>query len=121
MQKFGTETIKKALSVGLNLAKGINIALADDNKISFWETVGLVGKTFPLAEVINNRKALVAELRDLDETEKADLANWVKTQYDIPADKVENTVHKAIALFIQMLDFAMDMVEIWGGQQNGKK
>lgn len=120
MQKQGIEVIKKALSVGLNVAQGVHNALADDNKISFWEGLGLTGKVFPIAEVINRRKELLEEIKDLDETEKGELAQWLKTQYQVPSEKVENTVHKALALFINLLDFSMEMVEVWG-QKNGKK
>lgn len=118
MQK-GTDLIKKAIGVGMAVAQGINNALADDNKISFWEGLGLAGKVFPIAEVINSRKDLIDELKDLDEAEKMELVEWAKKQYSIPNEKAEITVIKALQLFVNVLDFSMEMVEIW--RENDKK
>lgn len=112
-EKIGVETIKKAIRLGLDLAKGISDALANDGKISFFETLGLVGKTFPIAELINKRKQLVEELKDLEQDEKTELYIFVQATYNIPYARVEPTVEKALELFFNLLDFSLEMTEIW--------
>ena len=113
MEKFGIDVIKKAIGLALDLAKGISDALAGDGKIGWFEALGLVGNTFPLADVINRRKQLISELKDLDAAEKMELSNWVAEHYDIPDNRVETTVEKALDLFFNLLDFSLEMAEVW--------
>lgn len=112
MQKFGIQYLMIALGVALDMAQGINNAL-QDGKISFLETLSIGGKAFPIAEVIRNRKALVDELRELDEAEKMQIQQFVKDKYNVPDDKVKQTVEKAIQLFVDLVDFSFEMSEIW--------
>lgn len=113
MQKTGIETVKKALAVSLGIAKGVHDALADDGKIKFFEALGIVGKAFDFADVINRRQQLIAEVRDLDPEERAALARWVRDTYQVPDERVETTVESSINLFFDILDFSLTMANVW--------
>jgi len=111
--QFGVENIKKALSVVLGIAQSINNAQSDDGKISWLEALGMIGKVFPIAELVNNRHQLVAELNDLEESEKQALYDWVRVQYSVANEQATITVHRSIQLFLDILDFALEMSTIW--------
>lgn len=113
-EKFGIDNIKKAIGVGMDLAKGFHDALSDDGKIGFFETLGIGTKVaFPIADVVRNRKQFLDEFRDLSQEEKMQIEQWVKTTYQIPNDRVQSTVEDALNLFLEIISFSLKMAEIW--------
>ena len=111
-QKFGTKTIKKAIAVGIDISHSIVKALKD-KKFTFFETVGVASKAFPIAEIIREREAFLNELSELSEDEKKELKDWVKQEYDIPDDRVEQTIEKSITALLNITDLGFELEAIW--------
>lgn len=108
----GIQLVQKALGFAIGLAQSINASL-EDNKMTFFEAIGLIGKVFGVAEIVNNRSQLVSELYDLDENEKRELMDWVRANYDVKDDKVEKTVEETLNLMVNVIDYALELSEVW--------
>lgn len=108
----GIEIVKKALGFAIGLSQSINSSL-EDNKMTFFEAIGLIGKVFNVAEIVNNRAQLISELYDLDENEKKELMDWVRDNYDVEDDKIETTLEKTLELVMDIIDYALELSNVW--------
>jgi hypothetical protein len=77
-QKFGTEKCAEFIAY---LAKTIPlfVDVFADGKITFWEGLGLASPAVNGARIAINIKEIASELRDLDNQEKQELINKIKT------------------------------------------
>lgn len=98
---LGVSNIKQLLKVGLNLASKAAKAL-EDKKISFFEGVGLLPDVFAAIGVAKTWSDVQAELNDLTEEEKAEIAAYVKDEFGVPNEKVETFVQHAIMQVISL-------------------
>lgn len=119
-KKFGIATIKKAISIGLGVAKGFHNAL-EDGKINFFESIMIGSKIFPIIEVVRDRRLLMDELRDLDEAERTEIKEFVQKEYNIPSEAAERTVQESLIMFLNIATFTIRMREIWTKQEEERK
>ena len=52
-------------------------------------------------------------MQDLDDLELQDLRAMVRDEFDIPNDKIEETIEMSLDLLMRQGDFAIKMQKIW--------
>jgi hypothetical protein len=98
---LGIENLKKLLNAGLNFGKSAAKAL-EDKKVSFFEAIGLVPEVFALIGIGKTWSEVQAEINDLEDDEKDEIYDYVKTEFDIPNDKVETFIESALMNIISL-------------------
>jgi hypothetical protein len=102
---------KQALLTLINVAEQFDIALLD-GKLSLSEVVTVVVSAIPGASAIwENRIELVAELKDLDSDELAEVNQFVATELDLSNELAEKKVEKVIAALIALIDMVSALRE----------
>ncbi len=108
-ETFGIDTIKTVLKSAFKVITNIEKAKESDDKVSFMEASGIVIGAVPDAyNAIKNGKTLYNELKDLDESERAELNTWFATEFDLADDEAEEKVE---AIFEWILATA-DAIEV---------
>lgn len=98
---------KKALVVLINVAEGVDGALAD-GQLSLSEGISIVVGNIPgAAEVWSNRAELVEELKDLDSAEVAELEAFVAQELDLNNDATELVVEKAVSWVVSTAELGL--------------
>lgn len=99
--KFGTTELKKFVSFLAEFIPQIG-TIAEDKKITFWESVGLAPALIQGSRLLLNLRQVGEELRDLDQKEKDELIAYLKEQ------PIFNS--QTSADVIEILDTAAEMV-----------
>jgi len=101
----GTEEIKKALGVLIDLGMGVEDALEDDGKVKFMELVGIIsGEALDIVSVIKNAGELKAELKDWDEEEREEVLEWAVERFDLDNDVAEKVIEKCLTIIKELGD-----------------
>ena len=108
---YGIDKIKQALGFAIKLGDNVHKAL-EDKKYSFPEIIGTALVVKDVIPIVKKAPELFKELGDLDTAEKHEIEDWVESEFDIPNDKVERRIEKAINLLLAIYDFAMTFKEI---------
>ena len=97
--KYGTDLIKKALGIVIDLGMGIEDHLADDGKLSLSEAASLAVDVAPdIYSVAKNAAELKTELGDWDTTERAEVLEWAIDKFDLDNDRAEKAIEVAMGL-----------------------
>lgn len=104
MEHLGTENLKKALKPFLDLHEAYDQAKADGT-VDSKDLPLLVGPGLSFASGIPAMGAAVKEFKDLDSQERADILAWVKADYDIADDVLEEKVEAAFGLVLNIGSF----------------
>lgn len=105
-QKFGIENIKNVLKLGIGLGEGVALSL-EDGKFTTGDITNFLPATLSIPAAVGSFGKLKDELKDLDETERTELVEWVKDEFDIPQDQVEEKIEKGLELAIGLLDYGL--------------
>lgn len=97
-----TDAIKTTLGFAIKFGMNIEDALANDGKITWNELFSFVPTLLKVPALIKAVPDLKAEFTNLDEEEKADLADWLATELDLDNDKVEMYVEEAWKLLLAL-------------------
>lgn len=96
MEARNVNELKELLAFGLSLGLAVEKSLADDGKISFSD----VGKFYRPATKIPAAFAgihlIPGELKDLGESERKELIDYVTTEFDIGNDRIEAVVEESL-------------------------
>ena len=89
---MGIEELKDVVKFGL----GVGEALSDG--------VGIedVSALFALPDAISGISDVPAEIADMDEAERTELKQFVKDNFDIPDDKMEEFIEAAVAVTVDI-------------------
>ena len=102
-EKLGIDNLKVAIVAVINLAERIETKFADDGKISLAEALSVGAGSFgDVVRVVKSGKLIKAEFTDLDDEEKAELFELIKSELDLENDKIENIVEKAIEFLLTL-------------------
>ena len=105
-ENLGIENIKKAVSLAIKVGEDIATGLADNGKLDLSEYVGIgIDLVGGVPGVFKSYKDIRAEFADLTSEESAELIAWAKEEFDIPQEKVEEKIEKAIELINAIADF----------------
>lgn len=107
MEKFGVDNIKKLLKFGCDLTKQIAISSADGWQ--WTDSFSFINEITQLPGVIKALPAIKDELADLSSDERKELNDWFEQEFDLPNDKLEGQIEKALNFVILLLDF----IESW--------
>lgn len=108
MSKLGIDNLKKVAEVAFAFqAEGAKAM--EDGRFQLIETLGFTDEFMQLPEAVNAAKLVPAELEDLDETERNELADYIQEKFDIANDEVEAKIEKAVAWLIHTYTFFRDI------------
>lgn len=93
-ETYGIETLKKA--VHLAIAIPFQAAKTVKEKFQLFDILGFIDELKDLAAVIKVRKQIGLELKDLTTEERQELIVYIKAEFDIPDDKLEFFIEKAL-------------------------
>jgi len=98
----GIENVKKVLLWGAKLSEAIVDALVDDGKINFGEGFDIALKAVGIP--FKSIKPMIAEFKDLDETERLEVTEAFAEEFDIANEDAEVKVEQAIAFILSLID-----------------
>jgi hypothetical protein len=98
---LGVENLKKLVKFPLDLTKQITDSTADGWQIT--DLFSFVDELSTIPGIVKNWKETVAELKELDALERAELHAYVVTEFDIPNDKVEVFVENALLNVVSLI------------------
>lgn len=100
---MGIENIKEVLKFMCELVNGVVKSLEDDH-FNFADAINFYGAAKAIPAMIKDIDQVPGELMDLTDEEQQELIEYVKTEFDIPEDKVEKFVESAFRAMIYMVD-----------------
>lgn len=112
MKKLGIQRLMLFVGFALTLTKEVKDGL-DDGKFSFGETLGLVDNAAEIPELVKNAKYIPAEIADLDAEEQEQLHQYVRDNFDLENDKVEQAIEESIDLAFYISRYAVRLGRIF--------
>lgn len=99
MSELGVDKIKAALLVLIHIGMDVEDNLADDGKIT-WPEVGemAMSNALDIFSVVKNAGELVAQLKDWDPVERAEVLAYVVEEFDLDNDKAEKVIEAGLTL-----------------------
>jgi hypothetical protein len=116
---LGIDNLKIAVLFGINIAEALDKRL-EDGKISFIEAITMAGKLRGLPDIISNAAEIKAEFKDLDESERQEIANYVKLELNLNNKNVENIIEKSIDCVASITGVVGEMRSLIGGGAPGQ-
>lgn len=111
--KVGIQNIKEAVLFVCKFTEGL-VKTLEDGKFKITELVNFAGAARVAPAAIKDLKELPVEYADMDDAEKAELHEYVKAEFDLPDDKVEAFVEKAIKLGHDLADLIEEGIDVFG-------
>lgn len=102
-EKLGIENLKKAAKLGVQL--GMQIEVAGEDGFQLTDLFGFVAPLSQLPAIIADKDALVAEFKDLDGDERAELLAYVETELTLQNKKIEKLVEGGLGILVSLLQF----------------
>jgi hypothetical protein len=100
---LGIEKLKQIIDTGLGLADTLR-AIFQDGKFKLQEIFLLVGNFTAVSAVVESWPVALQEFKDLDEAERASLNAYFAQKFDIPNDKVEVFIEKALTNVVNLVE-----------------
>ena len=104
---LGTENLKKAITLGLDLPKKIAEATAD-KKVTLGEIINFIPVAGEVIGTVRSWNDIKAELNDLDAEEKEELYAYFADKFDLPNEKVELFVEHALMNLISLVTLVQE-------------
>ena len=95
MGKFGIENLKKAAKFGIELGEQLSSVL-EDGKLKAVEILSFIDELMQLPGVVNAAADIKQELIDLDSAERAELSDYIKSEFDISNEKIESAIESGL-------------------------
>lgn len=106
MENLGVDNIKKTIGAIISIGVSIIKAKADDDKISMSEAIGItVGSIPKVFNSVKNFGAVREEYNDLDDTEREDIKLWVREEFDLSNDYVEEKIEAGFEAIVAIEKF----------------
>lgn len=100
----GTKETKEVLKLLIELGEAVDKAMVD-KKFDAAELGLLIAPLLHVAAAFEGVGKVPAELKDLSEAEQLELVEFVKTELELEADKVELVVEKGLELAVKVAGF----------------
>lgn len=105
-KKNGLDELKDILVFGINLGEGFAFA-AEDKKVD-WKDLAYFTNTLTSAPAaFVGAGEGIKKLSELTEAEKAEILEFVNSEFDIPQDKIELVVEKALSMALEIYGMIM--------------
>lgn len=105
---YGIENLKKMVKFACDFTKQISEALKD-GKFQWTDALGFIDEAAQLPGVAKSFPAIKQELAELDSTERAELYDYIVSEFDIPNDAVEVLVENSLSFAVS----AVALFEQW--------
>lgn len=102
MGKFGIENLKKAAKFGIELGEQLSSVL-EDGKLKAVEMLSFIDELMQLPGVVNAASEIKQEVFDLDATERAELSDYIKGEFDIANDKIEIAIEAGLDVIASVI------------------
>lgn len=99
----GTKELKELLLLLIKGINGLGLAL-QDGKISLGDATYFIAALRDLPAGLSGLGEIPAEIKDLDDDEKAELKQLIEQNLDIPQDQIEQYLEAALKLLISAAD-----------------
>lgn len=97
-EKLGIEKLKLAILAVITLGEKIENS-REDGKTTLIESIAIGTSTLPdVIKIIKNGEQIKAEFLDLDEAEKTEIVEFIKSELDLINDKLEEIIEKAVEI-----------------------
>ena len=97
--------LKEALGFAIELGEA-SIKAASDGKFDWTDALEFRRAAFMAGDAINGIHKIPGEVAAMDEAKKAELVAWVKKEFDIPQDGLEEKVEGAISIALGIAMYA---------------
>lgn len=94
-EKLGIDLVKSLAKAVINAVEEGQEAMAD-GKFQLTEIMGFLDNGVALVGLYNKKDQILAQLKDVDSDERAELFTYLKSEYDAPTDRGELVVDKVI-------------------------
>lgn len=111
MEKLGIEVLKKDLVVIAKVSGTVDKAL-EDGHIETLEAISIAKDSLGFFSVIKNLKLAKQELKDLSETEKSELVEHFKQEFDLRNDMAEMVVETVVEIAIGFIKLSEARAEV---------
>lgn len=112
MQKLDVTSLKQLATAGAKIGTATGKILAD-GKVDFTDVVHLPAVLNGIKDLSGvDYKALLPELKDLDDTERAELSAHFSATFDIPNDSVEVVVEQGLDICLMVLQAILSFVRV---------
>ena len=104
------ENIKTVLAFVIGIGERVDKVTAEDSaggkKITGGEWLGSAVLLTGVPGLLKSIPEFLPEFKDLDSEEKAELKDFVNTEFDIANDKLESVIEKAVGIAIELSNIA---------------
>lgn len=105
-RKYGILALKQIVGTTLELAS-ISEEVFGDGEFQWTETLKYLPVLRDIPKIISSLPAIPKELGDLDDEEAKELVDFVREEFDIDSDKIEETIEDSLELFLKIYQFSM--------------
>jgi len=98
---LGIENLKKAAKLLISFGQKIESTSKDGFQAI--ELFSFLGEVSQVPDIISHKDDIVAEFKDLDATERAELVSYIETELVLENKKTEEIIEAGLALLISVL------------------
>lgn len=98
----GLQETKEALTFAFAIVNGVRTAKADDGKITVTDVPAFFPALFALKDAVDGVTDIPLEMKNISQEEADELKKWVKDNFDISDDKVEQFIEDGFAIVLDI-------------------
>lgn len=106
MEKYGIKETKEALSFLFTVGMAYDKAQADGD-VTFTDGYFLIDPLMKAVPAFDKINEVGREMADLSEEEKKELHDFVKAEFNIADDKLEETIEEAVTVIAPLASFLL--------------
>lgn len=107
----GIDKVKKVLDVVIGISNDTGKAL-EDGKFEGKEALAYLDDLMKIPNIVSDLPALKEQFKDIDASEREELIEYAKVQFDIPQDRIEAIVESSLLIAYKLIDIGFDVVEL---------
>lgn len=107
---MGIKETKDVVRFGLSLGDALKRAL-EDGSINILDALKFLPVLKHLQEAIQGASKIPAELKDLDEAEKAELLAFFREEFDLSNDDLEAKIEAGLQVGLGLLQLALGVIK----------
>lgn len=99
--QLGVDHLKKAVKFAIDVAKQVEESGKDG--WTYMDSFSFIDELSALPGLIKSAGDILAELKQLDPADRAELNTYIQTEFDIADDRLEGIIEDALSLAFGML------------------
>ena len=101
---------KELLQFGLNFQDAI-VAALKDNKVTVGDFPSFIPAVMSVGPAFGDIKQVPQELKSMSAAQKAELADFVKTKFDIDNDQAEELLERTVLALVEFYSIAVNWAQ----------